>query len=243
METWNVFRKVKTRFGLTNQRGFSLIELMVVVAIIGILAVIAIPNYQQFQKRASQSEAKTQLSGMFTAEKSFIAEWGYGSSDSSQIGYALDGGTPLYSTGWEEHGTNAFDAVTAPAAYRGPPAPTGSGVPNQGTTWPSAITANNHAAFGATNTAALCNTYSAQGACTTAGCSWDSVAGTCGGTPNAVMTGGLAVAGTRVNAITFTIGSVGYLGSSNATLVAEDYDAWTIDHGKNLRNTQSGLDK
>jgi type IV pilus assembly protein PilA len=56
------------------KRGFTLIELMIVVAIIGILAALAIPNFMKFQARSKQSEAKSNLKSIFTAEKSYYAE-------------------------------------------------------------------------------------------------------------------------------------------------------------------------
>ena len=59
---------------LKREKGFTLIELMIVVAIIGILAAIAIPNFLKFQARARQSEAKTNLKGFFTAAKAYFAE-------------------------------------------------------------------------------------------------------------------------------------------------------------------------
>ena len=65
----NPFKKVHS-----TQSGFSLVELMVVVAIIGVLASVAVPNFQKYQARAKQTEAKIQLSSIFTMEKSFAMD-------------------------------------------------------------------------------------------------------------------------------------------------------------------------
>jgi type IV pilus assembly protein PilA len=61
---------------LRKQEGFTLIELMIVVAIIGILAAIAIPNFLQYQMKSRQSEAKTNLQAIRTSELSFQGEHG-----------------------------------------------------------------------------------------------------------------------------------------------------------------------
>ncbi|MGY6555322.1 MAG: pilin [Wenzhouxiangella sp.] len=52
---------------IRKQQGFTLIELMIVVAIIGILAAIALPQYQNFTTRAQVSEALSLAQGVRTA--------------------------------------------------------------------------------------------------------------------------------------------------------------------------------
>ncbi len=55
--------------------GFTLIELMIVVAIIGILAAIAIPNFQLFQLRSRASEGKSNLAAIRVAQEGYRSEF------------------------------------------------------------------------------------------------------------------------------------------------------------------------
>ena len=64
----------KLRKSMKNEKGFTLIELMIVVAIIGSLAAIAIPNFLNYQKKAKQSEAKVNLGAIRTLAEAYRAE-------------------------------------------------------------------------------------------------------------------------------------------------------------------------
>ena len=57
-----------------RRKGFTLIELMIVVAIIAILASIAIPQYKKFQLKAKTSEAKSNIGAIRSAEETYSAE-------------------------------------------------------------------------------------------------------------------------------------------------------------------------
>ncbi len=83
------------------QKGFTLIELMIVVAIIGILAAIAIPQYQNYIARSQFSEAHTLLGGARTAVQERVDQ-GRAFTNNDELGLKLSG---------------RYGAIGAPAAY------------------------------------------------------------------------------------------------------------------------------
>jgi len=83
---------------LRKNKGFTLIELMIVVAIIGIMAAIAIPNFLSYLCKSKQSEAKQHLGAIATLEESYYAERNNYGSDTA-VGWATPVGSNVrYST-------------------------------------------------------------------------------------------------------------------------------------------------
>lgn len=88
-----------------RQAGFTLIELMIVVAILGVLVAIAIPVYQSHMVKSKQSEARTTLGAVYTNQVLYQSENGtYGGTEAA-IGMDMEG-RQLYSA-------IAFTNVTA----------------------------------------------------------------------------------------------------------------------------------
>ena len=80
----------------TAQKGFTLIELMIVIAIIGILAAIAIPQYQNYVGRANVAAAVQTLSSNKTGLENYVMENGFFPDGTSEaVAASLPGVTPV----------------------------------------------------------------------------------------------------------------------------------------------------
>jgi len=88
---------------LQEAKGFTLVELMVVVAIVGVLSAVAIPNFKTYQAKAKTTEAKLQLGAIYTAENAFFSEFDNYATCLSVMGFAPSGSSAdrYYSIGFQ----------------------------------------------------------------------------------------------------------------------------------------------
>ncbi len=89
-------------FRLQNKRGFTLVELLIVVAIIGVLATIGVPTFRRMIQKSKKSEAKVNLGGVYTSEAAFNAEYNYFGNNLQRLGFEVEGAasTLIYTVGF-----------------------------------------------------------------------------------------------------------------------------------------------
>ncbi len=118
------FHELRTR--PRDGRGFSLMELMIVVAIIGVLAGVAIPSYREYNKKANRSAAQQIILNIVQREEQYLL-------DARAYTAALNStGLNIVQTGWTctaANCVNTFYTVTVAVVAGTPPSYTVSAVP------------------------------------------------------------------------------------------------------------------
>ncbi|MBN2833707.1 MAG: prepilin-type N-terminal cleavage/methylation domain-containing protein [Candidatus Delongbacteria bacterium] len=107
------------RFFCKKLKAFSLTELLIVLAIIGILILLALPKFLPLISKAKSTEAQIQLKHIYTLQKNYFYVHSKYTYDFIELGYehpdmVTDGGTANYKIEITEAATNSFK-ITATA--------------------------------------------------------------------------------------------------------------------------------
>lgn len=98
---------------MKNAHGLTLLELLIVFAVVGILTKLALPAYERNKAKSLQAEAKLSLAGSYSMEKSFYSEYSAYVPDYNAIGYQNEGAKRWYFASY------CIDTITYNGTIRG----------------------------------------------------------------------------------------------------------------------------
>lgn len=101
---------------LLGKKGFTLIELMIVVALIGLLSAMAASIYSGFDCKAKQAEAKSNLGVIYEGQTGYYVEHSQYATTLSDIGFAIK----ATSSGWYQYDAGGNDQTFSAIAKNGP---------------------------------------------------------------------------------------------------------------------------
>ena len=99
-------------------KAFSLIELLIVIALLGILAVVIIPNFTNLKQNSKTVEAKTALAGLFRKEQSYFFANGEYTDDLDEIGFNFE--PNFYLIGFGESSGTGIKIYKGPSSITSP---------------------------------------------------------------------------------------------------------------------------
>lgn len=199
---------------LRENSGFTLVELMTAVGIVGGLSAIAVPNYLKHVAKAKQSEAKIALASLYVGEKQFAVQYGYYTSCLNRAGVNTPAGDRFYAFGFQDAQATALKC-SAGGTTACNTVPIGSPL------------ACSHGALAGGSSSTDANSYTTvYGATFKSGTSFPSDA-------NFASAGPTQLTGVGIKA--FSAAAVGSVSSGSS------FDIWKINEQKQVININSGI--